>query len=232
MEEKRVETGVPGFDNLVGGGFEDQSINLIAGGSGSGKSIFAVEFLLRGITKGEKVLYISFEEKKQDFYENMTKFGWDLQKAEATGKFLFIEYSPEKVKMMLEEGGGAIESTVLKHKVTRIVIDSVSSFSLLFDDEQARRKAILGLFDIIRKWNVTSLLTVQHTPTSEKDRGLSYVEFEADSLIFLYNLRIDSNRQRFIEVLKMRGTDHSKTMHIFKIDRGGIKVGPAVRVKV
>jgi circadian clock protein KaiC len=232
MAEKRVEVGIPGFDKLIGGGFEDQSINLIAGGSGSGKSIFAVEFLLRGITKGEKVLYISFEEKKQDFYDNMSKFGWDLQKAEATGKFLFIEYSPEKVKMMLDEGGGAIETEVLKHKITRIVIDSISSFSLLFDEEQTRRKAILGLFDLIRKWNVTSLFTVQHTPTSKKDKELSYIEFEADSLILLYYLSVGSKRQRFVEILKMRGTDHSKNLHIFKIDKGGIKVGPDVNVKL
>ena len=86
---------------------------------------------------------------------------------------------------MLDEGGGAIESTVLKHKITRIVIDSITSFSLLFDDEQSRRQAILGLFSMIRKWNSTSLLTVQYNPSNKKDRGLSYVEFEADTITFI-----------------------------------------------
>jgi circadian clock protein KaiC len=232
MEEKRVVTGIPGFDKLAGGGFEDKSINLIAGGSGSGKSIFALEFLLYGLTKGESVLYVTFEEKKEAFYEDMAKFGWDLNKAEATGKFIFLEYSPEKVKMMLDEGGGAIESTVLKNKVSRIVIDSITSFSLLFDDEQSKRQAILGLFDIIRNWDVTSLLTVQHTPTSKKDKGLSFVEFEADSIVLLYYVATGSKRQRFIEVLKMRGTDHSKNIHVFKIGPKGIQIGPAANVKV
>jgi circadian clock protein KaiC len=230
VAEKRVATGIPRFDAMIGGGFEIHSINLVAGGSGSGKSIFAVEYLLEGLKKGESVLYVTFEEKKEDFYENMKHLGWDLEKAEKTGKFLFLEYSPEKVKMMLDEGGGAIESTVYKNKVSRMVIDSVTSFALLFDDEQSRRQSVLGLFDIIRKWDCTTLLTVQHNPTNAKDRGLSYVEFEADSIILLYLASTGSQRRRYIEVLKMRGTRHSKELHIFKIDKG-IIVGPISTLK-
>lgn len=230
MVTQKIKSGISGFDKISIGGFERNSINLIAGGSGSGKSIFSVQFLLQGIKENEKVLYITFEEKKEDFYENMKKLGWDLEKAEQSGKFIFLEYSPEKVKMMLDEGGGAIESTVFKNKVTRIVIDSITSFSLLFDDEQSRRQAILGLFDIIRKWDVTSLLTVQHSPTNEKDRGLSYIEFEADSITLLYFISTGSQRKRFIEVLKMRGTKHSKEIHAFKIDKG-IVIGPKASLK-
>lgn len=231
MEKQRVGTGILGLDKMSGGGFENKSINLIAGGSGSGKSIFALQFLLQGVKKGETVLYITFEEKKKHFYENMKKMGWDLEKAEKSGRFIFLEYSPEKVKMMLDEGGGAIESTVLKNKITRLVVDSITSFSLLFDDEQSKRKAILGIFDIIRKWNCTSLLTVQHSPSNKKDRGLSYVEFEADSITLLYYLSTGTQRQRFIEILKMRGTPHSKEIHVFKIGRGGIKIGPKASMK-
>ncbi|MEK6917703.1 MAG: ATPase domain-containing protein [Nanoarchaeota archaeon] len=231
MAENKIITGVPGYDQLVEGGFEKNSVNLIAGGSGSGKTIFAIQFLLEGLKKGESVLYVTFEEKKEDFYENIRKIGWDLNKAEKTGKFIFLEYSPEKVKMMLDEGGGAIESTVLKNKITRMVVDSITSFSLLFDDEQSRRQAILGFFDIIRKWDVTTLLTVQHSPTNQRDRGLSYVEFEADSVSVLYYLATGGRRRRFIEVLKMRGTDHSKDVHVFSIDkRYGVRVGPKASV--
>ena len=231
MAEKRVEVGVPGFDKLIGGGFDQNSINLVAGGSGSGKTIFALEFLLQGLMNNESVLYVTFEEKKEDFYENMASLGWDLNKAEATGKFIFLEYSPEKVKMMLDEGGGAIESAVIKNNITRMVIDSITSFSLLFDDEQSRRQAILAFFDIVRKWNCTTLLTVQQTP-NKKDKGISYIEFEADSVIFLYYTSTGSKRQRFLEILKMRGTDHSKELHVFEIGKKGIRVGPPVRARV
>jgi len=232
MNIKKIASGIPGFDALIEGGFENHSINLVAGAGGSGKSIFAIQFLLEGLKKGESVLYITFEEKKKDFYNNFKDLGYDLEKAEKTGKFIFLEYSPEKVRLMLDEGGGAIESTILKNNTKRLVIDSVSSFSVLFDKEQAKRQAILALFDMIRKWDLTTLSTVQYDPSDKRDTGLSYLEFEADSIILLYYPSSKNGlRQRFLEVLKMRGTNHSKEVHVFKIDRGGIQIGPKTSVK-
>ena len=228
--EKRVSTGIGGFDAMTDGGFDENSINLIAGGSGAGKTIFAVRFLLEGLKKGEKVLYITFEEKKKDFYENIAKLGWDLEKAEKTGNFIFLEYAPEKVKMMLDEGGGTIESTVLKHGIKRLVIDSITSFSLMFEDELSKRQAILNLFDIIRKWNCTTLLTVQHDPLAKKGKSVDHTEFEADSITLIYYVKSGERRKRFIEVLKMRGTDHSREIHQMLI-RKGIQVGAPANVK-
>jgi circadian clock protein KaiC len=228
----RASTGIDGLDNMIEGGFERNSINLVVGSIGSGKSILALEFLLEGIKNGETVLYITFEEKKLEFYSHMKKFGWNLEELEKQNKFIFLEYSPEKVKMMLDEGGGAIESTVLKYNIKRMVIDSISSFSLLFDDPLSKRQANLGLFDIIDKWDCTTLLTVQHNPIKEKSEDLTSVDFEADSVIYLYFVKMKNKRQRFIEVVKMRGTDHSKETHIFEIAKSGIKIGKAANLKI
>jgi len=226
----KAKTGINTFDKMIGGGFERESINLIAGSSGSGKTIFALEFLIEGMKKGEKGLYVTFEEKKEDFYRNMKKFGWDLEKFEKSGKFIFLEYSPEKVKMMLDEGGGTIESIVIKEEIKRMVIDSITSFSLLFEDELSKRQSTLGLFDIIRKWNCTTLFTVQYTPSEKKDKGISSIEFEADSITILYYINIKNKRQRFLEILKMRGTNQSKEIKTFKI-RKGIKIGKKANLK-
>ena len=104
--EERIATGIKNFDSLIEGGFEKNSTNLVVGSSGSGKTIFAVEFLIEGMKNGENCLYITFEERKDEFYANMLEFGWDLAKYEKEEKFFFLEYTPEKVKTMLEEGGG------------------------------------------------------------------------------------------------------------------------------
>ena len=228
----KAKTGIIGLDNMIGGGFERNSTNLLVGATGSGKSILALQFLLEGIKNNEGVLYITFEEKKGEFYANMQKLGWDLEDLEKSEKFIFLEYSPEKVKMMLDEGGGAIESTVLKHNIKRMVIDSITSFSLLFDDPLSKREANLGLFDIISKWNCTTLLTAQHNPLKEKSDEMDTMDFEADSVIFLYFVRTKNKRQRFIEIVKMRGTDHSKEMHSFEITKKGIKIGRATDIKL
>lgn len=222
---KRLSTGIAGFDKLIEGGFEEHSVNLVVGGSGSGKTIFSVQFLIDGLRRDEKVMYITFEEKKREFYGNMIKFGWDLDDYEKRGRFFFLEYSPEKVETMLEEGGGAIESIVLKYGITRIVIDSITSFALLFEQELKRREAALSLFNIIRNWKCTSLLTLEDEKPETSDGVATSIEFEADSIIVLYFLRRKTRRERFIEVLKMRGTRHSTEIRGFDISPKGIVVG-------
>jgi circadian clock protein KaiC len=226
----KISTGINQFDKMTKGGYERNSINLVAGGSGSGKTIFALQFLINGFKKNEKGLYVTFEEKKSEVYENMQKMGIDLEKAEKSGKFIFLEYSPEKVKMMLDEGGGAIESIILKYGIKRMVIDSITSFSLLFEDDLSKRQAALGLFDIIRKWDVTTLLTVQGDPADRSEKGISSVEFEADSITLLYYINVHGERKRFIEVLKMRGTDHSDEIREFDIKKG-IEIGKKTDIK-
>lgn len=229
---KRIPTGIPGLDKLISNGFEDGSINLVVGGEGSGKTILAMQFLIEGIKMGENVLYITFEESRKEFFENMSKFGWNLEKLERDGKFTFLEYSPEKVKMMLDEGGGALESTIYNQKIKRMVIDSISSFSLLFEEEQEKRHSTLALFDIIRKWDCTTLLTLQKDPLERDEENAYSVEYHADSLILLYFVKIKNERKRFIEVVKMRGTKHSTDTYAFEIEKKGIKVRKKTKLKI
>src|SRR3989344_1361746 len=145
FNKKRAYTNIPNFDRLIGGGFEKDTANLLVGGSGSGKTIFAMQFLVEAMKKGERCLYVTFEEKKEQFYHNMAEFGWFLEEFEKKGLFTFLEYTPMKVKTMLEEGGGAIESIIIKKKIQRMVLDSIKSFELLFDNELEKREAALNL---------------------------------------------------------------------------------------
>jgi len=219
----RIPSGIKGFDKLIEGGIEKDSINLVVGDSGSGKSIFSMQFLVEGLKRGEKCLFVTFEEKKKEVYEDMARFGWNLEKYEKEGKFFFLEYNPEKVKMMIEEGGGEIESLVLKQKISRLVIDSITSFSLLFEDELEKREAALTLFDLIKRWGITTILTLQENPIERKS-GSSPIEFEADSIILLYFIKKGNKRERFIEIYKMRGTDHSTETHKMEITEKGIEI--------
>ncbi len=169
-------------------------------------------------------MYITFEEKKQEFYSNMLKFGWNLEQYEKQGKFVFLEYTPEKVKTMLEEGGGTIESIVLRKKVTRIVIDSITSFELLFEKDLKKREAALALFSMLRKWNSTTILTYEGDPFKDKKSTPRTLEFESDSIILFYFLRTKKDRERYIEILKMRGTRHSRRVYPFSIEKTGIMI--------
>lgn len=225
---KRVSTGIKNLDKIIGGGFEKGSTNLVTGGSGSGKSIFAIQFLMEGLKCGEKVLYVAFEEEKNNFYANMLKLGWDLEKYEKSKKFFFLSYTPEKLKAMLDEGGGDIEMVVLGKKVQRVAIDSITTFVMLFEREIEVRAQALALFSILKDWECTSLLVYEHNQLISSTQPHGILESEVDSLIFLYFERLNKERERFLEVYKMRGVKHST--NIFKYDIGK-KVGIRISSK-
>jgi circadian clock protein KaiC len=233
----KIPTYISTFDNLCNGGLNKESVNLIVGGAGSGKTIFSIQFLIGGLKNGETCMYITFEEKREELYQNMLEFGFDLEEYEKKGKFIFIEYSPEKVKSVLEEGGGTLESLVYKSKINRLVIDSITSFTLLFESELAKREAALSLFDIIKKWKCSILLTMEKELSKEEliSGSESAMEFEVDSVILMFFLRVkDGKRQRMIEVLKMRGTKHSEYVYPFLITDKGIEISksPLKNVRV
>lgn len=221
----RISTGIKNLDKMVGGGVEKGSINLLIGGSGSGKSIFATQFLIDGLKKGEKCLHVSFEEKKESFYTNMYGLGWDLEKYEKQGKFFFLEYTPEKIRSLLDEGGGEIESVVLNEGINRLSIDSITPFTLLFGKEYEKRNSILALFTLLKKWNATVVITYERDPLVDEKNYSRIVEVESDSIIMLYLIRGRTSRDKYIEVLKMKGTDHSNKIFPYDIVKGGVKIG-------
>ncbi len=224
-EAKRVSSGIPGFDKLVQGGFKEKSINLVIGGPGSGKTIFAMMFLVEGLKKGEPGIYVTFEERKEKMYEDMKSFGWDIEKYEKEGLFSYLEYTPEQVKKVLIEGGGTIDSIVTKMKAKRMVIDSVTSFALLYREELAKKEAALALFEMIDKWGCTAVMTSQDTSL----RGIEVstaLEFEVDSIVILYHEKRKGVRVRGLEILKMRGTKVPNETYGLKIDKNGLAVLP------
>jgi len=225
MSTKRISTGIPNLDPLIGGGFKKNSVNLVAGCAGSGKTIFAMQFIMEGLKKGEAGVYITFEEKKKKFYDDMDGFGWDLEKYEESGKFVFLEYTPEQVKKILTEGGGIVEAVIEETDAKRIVIDSITSFALLYEDELTKKEASLALFELIDKWNCTGILTSEDE--SRDDHTISAaLEFEVDGIILLYHVKQKGIRRRAIEILKMRGTKIPEKTFALEITNKGIVIDP------
>lgn len=224
--EERIPTGIPGLDEVMSGGFEKNSINVVSGGAGTGKTIFGMQFIVNGITKfNEPGIYITFEEEKDKIQSHMSKMGWDIKKLDDEGKLMIIKYTPDKVKKMLSEGGGDVEWAIGKIKAKRIVINSLTAFALLFKDELARRQAFLDLFRMIEKWDCTALLIVEHESDVERHHSMD-VEFEVDGIILLYYLRKGDVRNRALEILKLRGSEHASRIFPMKITDEGIKIYP------
>lgn len=231
MTVDRIPSGIAGLDKLVEGGFKAGSINLICGGAGAGKTTFAMQFLLEGLKSGEAGIYITFEEKREKLYDDMLEFGWDMSQYEKAGIFKFLEYTPEQIKHVLVEGGGTIDALITQMHVKRLVIDSITSFSLLFQDELTKKESSLALFELINRWGCTAVLTSEAAQIGSDDMT-GTLQFEVDSIILLYHFKKEGVRTRAIEILKMRGTKTPEKVMRLTIEKGGIMVNPAQVVAV
>ena len=214
------------MDELVEGGLKLKSVNLVVGEAGTGKSTFATHFLKAGVDVGEVGLYVSVEEQKDKFYDNMARFGFDLAGMEADSKLIFYKTSVSEIRNFLDQGVISFEQYFHEGDVKRVVIDSVTALMLAYDSETSQRSALLNLFETMQRWGATVLVT------SEVEEGATRfgVDYLVDSIFRLYNRKIGQERVRTLEVLKMRGTNHSRQEIVYRLGKGGIVLFPGEKV--
>ena len=231
-DNSRVRTGIEGFDKLIGGGFERDSTILLMGGAGTGKTLFSLQFLYEGITKfNEPGIFLSFEENKDSLYKHALQFGWDFKKLEDENKFKLLFFKPHQVTKILEEGGGQIRDALNEMGAKRIVIDSITAYALLFNDEYKRREKVLEFFNLLSKWGITSIIVAEDSPESlEKEEGS--IVFISDAVISMFYQHDEEKGLRIhsLEVLKMRGTKHTNKICAINFEDNGIRVYPDVEV--
>jgi len=229
---KRVKTGINGLDDLIDGGFEKDSMVLVVGSAGTGKTLLSLQFLYEGVTKyDEPGIFLSFEEEESSLYKHAMQFGWDFKKIEDQKKFRMLSFKPHQITKILEEGGGQIRDTLKELKAKRIVIDSITAYGLLFSDEYKRREKMLEFFTLLRKWEVTALVIVEDNPEEiEKEEGS--IGFISDAVIAMYYRHDEEKGLRIhsLEVVKMRGTKHTNKLCAINFEEDGITVYPDVEV--
>ncbi|MCD6549604.1 AAA family ATPase [Candidatus Micrarchaeota archaeon] len=222
-ESVRVPTGIPGLDSMIEGGFERNSIVMVAGEAGAGKSIFANQFLYNGIVKfNEPGLYISFEESKEEVYRRMRRFGWDFKKLEKEKRYMFVNYPPNEIERFINDAP-YIKDMVDELGIKRVVIDSVTSLVLLQKDAYLRRTVFLKTMAMIKRWGCTALLTSEAKQTVPGEIRARYgLEYLVDGFIAIHFIRKRDLRERALEVVKMRGTAHEIRLVPMRITSDGI----------
>lgn len=228
-----IKTGVPGFDELLEKGIPKGVSLLIAGGPGSGKTIFALQILEYACSKGDKCLYMTFEESEERLISHMEDFGWNPKEWIKKGLLMIKRFDPfditRTVEAMLEESKGELliqaEPLIIPKgfKPDRIVVDSLSAIASAFvGREESYRIYIENLFRFFEKTKATAFLI---TEIVELAKTLTE-EFLADGVIMLYYIKRGNVRERAIEVLKMRGAKHQEKIVAFEITKKGIVVYP------
>ena len=231
---EKIATGISSFDIIAKGGLPRNRTTLISGTAGSGKTIFAVQFIAAGIESGIPGVFVTFEESAADIRKNMLSFGWDMATWEAEGKLAFVDASPDPEIESVEMGGfdlGAllarVTHAVKKVKAERVAVDSLGAVFSQFSDQSIVRSELFRIASALKALGVTAVLTAERTDDYGPIARFGVEEFIADNVMILRNVLEAESRRRTIEILKFRGCDHQKGEYPFTIvPDGGVIVIP------
>ncbi|MDD5416558.1 MAG: ATPase domain-containing protein [Candidatus Aenigmarchaeota archaeon] len=232
-----IKTGIEGFDELTEHGIPKGLSVLVVGGPGTGKTIFCLQMLANAAKKGEKCLYITFEESEERLKQHMRDFGWNPDELIKKGVLQIKKLNPfdvtRSVEALMEQSKGELMIDVEPiempkgFKPDRIVIDSLSAIASAFvGKEESYRMYIEQLFNFFQKFKTTTFLI---TEIVELAKSMTE-EFMADGVIVFYYIKHGNSRERAIEILKLRGAKHQEKIVAFQIMDNGIVVYPEQEV--
>lgn len=227
----KVRTGIPGFDEITRGGLPAGRPSIVCGSAGAGKTLFAMEFLVRGATLfDEPGVFMSFEESDEELATNVASLGFDLNQLVADKKlvldYVFIERSEiEETGEYDLEGlflrlGHAIEFIGAK----RVVLDTLEALFAALPNEAIIRAELRRLFRWLKEKGVTALITCERGEGKLTRYGLE--EYVADCVILLDHRVQNQISTRRMRIVKYRGTSHGTNEYPFLIDEKGFSVAP------
>ncbi|AIF69543.1 ATPase [Palaeococcus pacificus DY20341] len=238
---KRIKSGIPGFDDLIQGGFPENTTVLVAGGTGTGKTTFGLQFIYKGAEEyGEPGVFVTLEERAKDIRREVKSFGWDFKALENKGLIAIIDGVssavglPSEEKFALEEKFNIdnflryIYRVVKSINAKRLVIDSIPSLAFRLEDERQIREVLLKLNTILLEMGVTTILTTEAPdPQAGKISRYGIEEYISRGLVLLDLQERNIELKRYLLIRKMRETKHSMRKYPFEITNTGIVVYPS-----
>jgi circadian clock protein KaiC len=228
----KASTGIAGFDEITGGGLPRGRTTLLMGGPGSGKTIFALQFLVHGARDCKEAgLFVAFEETSKRIATNAAGFGWDLAKLQKT-KLFFIDAQPiaDNVQAGDFDLGGmfaALEARIKQTRARRIVFDALDIVLALLPDPAAKRREVYRLHEWLLARGLTALITAKaggDEASSIGQQPYGFMQFMVDCAVILNHGAVLGVSQRSMRVQKYRGTSFDENESSFLIGREGIEV--------
>ena len=223
----RITSGNPELDKICGGGFFRDSIILLSGATGTGKTLTVTEFIAGGAGRGEKCLLLAFEESREQLFRNASGWGMDFKKMENQGLLKVVCAYPES--MGLEDHLIHMKAIMDEFHPSRVAVDSLSALERVAT-VKGFREFVIGLTSFIKHGEIAGLFTAT---TSTLLGGASVTEAHistiTDSIILLRYVEMYGEMRRGITVLKMRGSMHDKDIREFTIDSEGMHIGKPFR---
>lgn len=221
----RLSLGIPDMDTMMGGGIPLGDSVLVAGASGTGKSAFGTHFIAEGLRLGERGIMAVFEERPEDVKRRAKNLGMDLKKAEREGKLKILYLRP--LDLSIDESLQAILDAVKEINAKRLVIDSLVGFEMALAPgfRTDFRESLYSMMASLTGTGVTVLSTVELDENFTEFRFSHYmVSFLTDDIIRLRYVDIGGVLRRILTVVKMRDSQHSKSIREYEITGKGIRL--------
>ena len=215
--QERVTSGVPGLDELLRGGYVGASNTLVSGPTGAGKTMLATQFAGAGVDAGETVLFLAFEESREQVLANGAAVGHDLRGAEQEGRLQVVAIYPEVAS--LDDHLVEVRALVERLQPQRLVLDGLSTLARL-GSEQSYRGFLIGMTGIARDADLAALLTTSVTPGDAVAPGATQVTGLVDTIVVLGHDEREGVRRRRLHVQRMRGSGHTEAVHEVAIRDG------------
>jgi circadian clock protein KaiC len=227
----KAPTGITGLDDVTRGGLPRGRPSLVCGPAGSGKTLLAMEFLVRGITQfDEPGVFVAFEETRADLVANVASLGFDLDQLETDGK-LVLDHVEMIATDMVEAGDWDLEalfirlgSAIDRVSAKRVVIDTIETLFGAFTDIGRLRSELQRLFVWLKARGVTAVITAERGDGGLTRHGIE--EYVSDCVIVLDHLVTDETSIRRLRIMKYRGSLHGTNQYPFLIGEHGISVQP------
>jgi circadian clock protein KaiC len=220
---ERIGSGNADLDRMAGGGLFRDSITLVSGPTGAGKTLLCTTFASEACRQGERVLYLGYEESRQQLMRNAQSWGMDFHGWEQEGLLrIFCQY-PEV--QGIEGHFISIRREIERFRPTRLVVDSVSALERT-SALRGFREFLVALTGLAKEYQICSLFTCT-TPKISGGESVteSHISTITDTIILLRYVEIDASLYRGILIIKMRGSQHDKEIREFSIDSSGLHIG-------
>ncbi|MFA4937800.1 ATPase domain-containing protein [Brevundimonas sp.] len=223
FKREPMSSGVAGLDALLGGGVERGSSALILGPAGTGKSLFAVNFVTAAIARGEKAAMFVFDEELGLLFARMRQMGIDLEALEDQGSLVVEQV--DAAELAPGEFAARVRDCVAEQDIKTVVIDSLNGYQAAMPQEQFLVLHIHELLQYLNRQGATTYLTVaQHGLVGDMKAPVD-VTYLADTVVLLRYFEAAGLVRRAISVIKKRAGGHEKTIREFDIGAGGLTVG-------
>ncbi len=233
---EKAPSGITGFDQITDGGLPRGRATLVCGGPGSGKTIFAAEFIVRGTELGEPGVFVTFEESVTDLTRNVAGLGFDLDRLQREKQVAvdYVHLDPSEIE---EAGGYSLDGLFVRldHAIKsvgakRIAIDTIEVLFGGLQDQSALRSETQRLFRWLKERGLTAVITGEAGKDTLTRQGLE--EYVSDCVVVLTQNVLDQASTRYMRIVKYRGSTHGTNEYPFLIDESGISVVPATSLQL